>query len=242
MALRRLLLPLALVLLPAAPASASPSASARVSGCDPAARKVRFKGAMREIRGGVRMQMRFTLQVREDGWERVAAPTFGTWTSSAPGKLGYVYSKQVENLTPGAYRVVVRFRWRATDGTVLDTARRRSKPCVVPDQRANLAPVRIRVATGPTDETREYSVVVVNRGRTAADAFSVGLSVDGVPLPEQAVDGLAPHKRITVVFTGPACDHDDDALVASVDTKGLVNEAEEADDTLTVACAHVKGP
>src|SRR4051794_16021335 len=176
---RRLLLPLVLVLLCTAPASAASLASARVEGCDAAARTVRFEGAMRAVPGAARMQMRFTLQVHEDAWERVEVPTFDAWSSSTPGKAGYVYSKQVEHLTPGAYRVLVRFRWRGGDGTVLRTARRRSRTCVVPDERPNLAPVRIRAGRGPTDDTRQYTVVVANRGRSAAAAFSVGLSVGG---------------------------------------------------------------
>jgi hypothetical protein len=239
MALRRLLLPLVLLLLPAAPASASPPATVKLLSCDPAARTVAFEGSMRGIPGAERLQMRFTLQVREHGWERVAAPTFDEWTSAAPGKEGYVYAKQVEDLVPGAYRVLVRFRWRDAEGAVLRAAHRRSKTCRVPDERANLAPVKIRQAAGPTDDTARYRVVVVNRGRSAAGAFTVGFSVDGVPLAERRLPGLAPHQRQSVVFTGPACDHDDDVLVASVDPEGLVEESEEADDTLSAACEDV---
>jgi hypothetical protein len=240
MTLRRLLLLLALLLLPAAPASASPAAVARLVSCDPQARTVAFEGAMRDVPGGAaRLQMRFTLEVRDGGWERVAAPTFDEWTSAAPGRTGYVYAKHVEDLVPGAYRVLVRFRWRDAEGAVLRTVRRRSKTCVVPDERPNLAPVRIRQKAGPTDATTRYTVVVANRGRSAAGAFAVGFSVDGVPLADRRVDGLAAGERVRVAFVGPACDHDDDVLVATVDPDGLVEEAEEANDTLTAACEDV---
>ena len=236
MALRRLLLPLVLLLLHAAPASAQPAAAARLVSCDPVARTVAFEGAMRGIPGAARLQMRFTLLVRDDGWEHVPAPTFDEWTSAAPGRAGYVYAKQVEDLVPGAYRVLVRFRWRGADGAVLRSARRRSKTCVVPDERANLTPAKIRQAPGPEAGTTRYTVVVRNRGRTAAGPFAVGLSVDGVPLADRRVEGLAAKDRVSVVFVGPACDHDDDILVASADPDGLIEEAAEADDTLSVAC------
>ena len=239
MALRRLLLPLVLLLLPAAPASASPVAAAKLVSCDPEARTVSYEGAMRGVPGAVRLQMRFTLQVDDDGWERVAAPTFDQWTSAAPGKTGYVYAKQVEDLVPGAYRVLVRFRWRDAAGAVLRRAKRRSPTCVVPDERANLAPVKIRQHEGPTEGTTRYTVVVANRGRSAAEAFTVGFSVDGVPLAAKRVPGLAPKERETVAFVGPACDHDDDVLVASVDPEGLVDESDEADDMLSAACEDV---
>src|ERR687894_508165 len=98
MTLRRLVLPLVLMLLPAAPASAAPVASAKLLSCDPEARTVSFEATMREVPGSARLQMRFTLQLREDGWERVPAPTFDQWTSAEPGMAGYVYSKQVEDL------------------------------------------------------------------------------------------------------------------------------------------------
>jgi hypothetical protein len=241
MALRRLLLPLALLLLTAAPASASASrvASAKLVSCDPEARTVAFEGTMRGVPGAARLQMRFTLQVADGGWERVAAPTFDQWASAAPGKTGYVYAKQVEDLVPGAYRVLVRFRWRDAAGAVLRTAKRRSKTCVVPDERPNLAPVKIRQQQGPAEGTTRYTVVVVNRGLSPAGAFTVGFSVDGVALPDRRIPGLAPTERATVAFVGPACDHDDDVLVASVDREGLVDEADEADDTLSAACEDV---
>jgi hypothetical protein len=200
---------------------------------------VAFEAAMRGIPGATRLQLRFTLQVREDRWERVPAPTFDHWTTSARGKAGYVYAKQVEDLVPGAYRVLVRFRWRDADGAVVRAARRRSPTCVVPDERPDLAPVKIRQRGGPADDTTRYTVVVANRGRSAAPAFTVGFAVDGVPLRERRLDGLEAGKKASVVFVGPACDDDDDVLVASVDAAGLVDEADEADDMLSAACEDV---
>ena len=75
---------------------------------------------MRAARGSERMQVRFTLQVREDAlasWRRVAATGFDTWLTSLPEVRRYTYAKTVTNLSaPAAYRTVVRFRWLDEDG------------------------------------------------------------------------------------------------------------------------------
>src|SRR4051812_40016439 len=107
MSRRRLLLSLLLLALLPATAAAAPVATVKLVGCDADAAKADFEAAMRLVGGAARMQMRFTLQADEGGWERVAAKSFDTWTSSIPGKTEYVYSKHLVALTPGAYRVVV---------------------------------------------------------------------------------------------------------------------------------------
>ena len=237
---RRLLLPPLLValLVAAAPASAMASKAAvvRLVDCDARARTADYAAEMRTVAGAAKLQLRFTLQVKEtDGWARVAAPRFDAWATAAPGRTRWVYDKHLENLGPGAYRLSVRFRWRAADGTVLKAATRRSRACKVPDPRPDLAPVRITTGPGPTQDTRAYEVTVVNQGLGAAGPFPVWLSVDGMSLEEVEAGPLEPGRRVRVAFTGPVCPAGD-MLVATVDASGWLDEADEANDTLSVPC------
>lgn len=236
---RTLLLPLTLlaVVAPSAAAEAKVVApTVRLSGCDVTARTADFAADMRADPVATRMQLRFTLQTLEDGvWERVEAPTFDTWTTAATGRSRYVYDKHVENLQPGAYRVSVRFRWRDDTGATLRSATKKTRACRVPDPRPDLVPLAITALPAQSLDLRRYVVVVANRGNGPAGAFSVGLTVDGVPMPEQTVDGLNAGERWKVTFVGPSCAWGK-SLVTGVDTSGLVDEAEEADDTLTAPC------
>ena len=102
-----------------------------------------FEARMRTVPRTARMQLRFTLQARTPGrlhYAAIAAPSFGSWVSAAPGTQRYVYTKRVENLlAPASYRVKVRFRW-------LDSPGRSSTP-----RRRTPAPAgsRIRARTSP---------------------------------------------------------------------------------------------
>ena len=219
-------------LVPALPPP--PPAVVRAVDCDTAARTASFEGDMRAVAGARRLQMRFSVESEASGadaaWQRVQAPKLDTWVSARPGRSRYVYTKHVAALQPGnAYRVVVRFRWRAADGSVLDTVTRRSKACRIPDPRANLVPVRLR-ADGGT-----YTLTVANKGRTTAPASFASLDVGDTALPDEAVPELPAGARFEVTFSGPAC-APATLLAATVDATGLVDEAIEADDVLTVAC------
>jgi hypothetical protein len=238
---RRLLLPsLLLVLLAAcAPASAgvpAKAAAVRLVHCDAEAHTADFAADMRRLPGASRLQLRFTLQVKDtDVWERVPAPSFDTWVTAAAGRTRWVYDKHLEKLGPGAYRLSVRFRWRAADGTVVRVATRRSRACKVPDPRPDLAPLRITVRPGPDDATRAYVVTVADRGIGATGPFAVGLTVDGVALDELEAGPLDAGKHAKAVFYGPVCPAGA-TLVATVDASALVDEADEADNTLSVPC------
>jgi hypothetical protein len=242
MRLGRLLLPLALVPALAAPATAGATTVAhgptvKLLSCDTDVRTADFEADMRTVPGAARLQIRFTLQVRDDAtWTRVAAPTFDVWTTAAPGRSRYVYDKHVSNLQPGAYRAQVRFRWRDALGETLKSAVRRSRPCRVPDPRPDLRPLKIVASAGPSASTRSYAVTVVNGGRSASAPFDVSLAVGGMPLADQGLEGLAPGERATATFVGPVC-ADDGLLVASVDPASQVDEADEGDDVLSVPCA-----
>lgn len=238
------LLLLCCLVLGAAPARAGSGAghaAARLTLCDAAARSVTFSGDMRRLnKSTTLLQMRFTLQLRDRAakrWVHVDAPTFDTWLSSAIGKRRYLYDKTVA-IPPsgGAYRAVVRFRWRSGGGKIVARTKRLTQPCRVPDARPNLKPVRpLRVRPASSAGTREYVIRVANPGAGAASASVVGLRVDGGELPGQALDGLVAGGAGTVSFLAPRCTPGSE-LVATADATGLVDEADEADNTLTVPC------
>src|SRR5687768_1065893 len=111
------------LLFPSTAAAGGPAA-VRVADCvsalETSERHATFAGDMRAVPGTARMQMRFTLMARinrRDGWARVAGGRLGTWVTSYPGKVRYVYDKRVAGLlAPADYRVRVRFRWVDADG------------------------------------------------------------------------------------------------------------------------------
>jgi hypothetical protein len=225
-----------LLLLVAWPAAAD-AASVKVADCvpalDPVARSATFEARMHAARGSDRMQVRFTLQVREGGrgtrWRKVVAPGFDTWLTSAAGVRRYSYTRTIQNLTaPASYRTIVRFRWLDADGAVLRGARVRSSACRQPDLRPDLVPLQVEVTPGPDADTARYRVVVRNAGRTAAGAFDVAVGDTLV-----RVDRLEARRRGTITFTGPACTPE---LPVIVDPAGAVAERDEDDNVLVPVC------
>ena len=122
--MRRVLLITLLVL--AFPAAAH-GASVKTVDCTPAldgaARGATFEAKMKAVKGTGKMQVRFTLQVRDDGvksWRRVSAAGFDTWLSSQAGVRRYSYSRTIQNLAaPAVYRTTC-----ASAGST-----RRATPC-----------------------------------------------------------------------------------------------------------------
>ncbi len=233
--MRRALLPLALLL--AWPAAAD-AASVKVVDCtpalDPAARSATFDARVRASRESDRMQLRFTLQLRDQGigtrWRKVIAPGFDEWLTSASGVRRYSYTRTIQNLTaPAAYRTIVRFRWLDEDGLVLRSTRATSAQCRQPDMRADLVPLRLDVAPGPEAGTYRYRAVVRNAGRTAAGPFDVAFG-DAA----EHVTGLEPGEEQTVTFVEPACTAQ---TLHTVDPYELVDERDEDDNVLVPACS-----
>lgn len=230
-------------LVVATPAVADPSAgrtAARLTRCDTAAHLLRFTGDMRRLsRATTLLQMRFTLQLRDKAtaaWVHVDAPTFDTWLSSAIGKRRYIYDKDVQvPASGGAYRSLVRFRWRAGDGRIVGHAQRVTRVCRVGDDRPNLKPTNVRQRPGSSPDTKTYVVRVANPGRGAASPFAVGLEVNGARQPDQAVAGLVAGGVTTVSFEAPRCTPGS-TLTATVDPGGAVDESDEADNTLSLPC------
>jgi hypothetical protein len=227
----------AVAALPAGAADAPAAPAVRLASCDVRARVAAFQADMAAVPGASRLQMRFSV-ARRDGrrWRRVRGPRLDRWVSSQPGSPRYVYDKRVANLPRGGdYRVHVRFRWLADDGTVMRTERRRSRTCRIPDLRANLVPVRVEVLPSDLPGMRVYVVTVVNRGRSAAPASSVALTAGDTGPAAAAIPPVRPGGRERVAIDAPDCAAPG-AIVAVADADGAVDESDEADNALAVAC------
>jgi hypothetical protein len=206
---------------PAAHAATRPQAA--LVSCDKVHHSAVFDGRMDNRPGSARMQMRFQLQDHGPGehWVRVAVPGFSAWQSSATGRSRYVYTKTVDGLVgPASYRVVVSFRWLATDGTVLRRATDVSPACRQPDPRPDLSVAALEVRPALRPERRRYAITIANTGRSAAPASRLALD----PGAEQ-----------TVVVTGRACESGT-LLTAAADATDVVDEHDEDDDTFALSC------
>jgi hypothetical protein len=216
-----------LVLVPAAHAASY--GKAVLTSCDKQLRTATFEGRITALRR-TKMQMRFTLQASTADaprWRRVDAPGFGTWISAPAGYGKYVYDKTVEELLVGvSYRTVVQFRWKDARGRVVRSERSTSRVCRQPDSRPDLT-----VRYGP----KGYVAVVVNRGRSAADAFAVDFLRAGEPAGTGTVAGLAPGASTTVVVPGMACAAGQQ-LQAIADPRAQVDEADEENNALAAPC------
>jgi CARDB len=230
------------MLLFAFPAAAD-AATVKVVDCvpslDAAERSATFEARVRAARGSDRMQVRFTLQVREDallGWRKVPATGFDSWLTSMAGVQRYSYTKTVTNLAaPASYRTIVRFRWLDEEGDVLRSARVTSASCRQPDLRPDLEPRRIDVLPGADANTRRYAVTLRNAGRTDALPFAATLTVgDAAPLPI-AVLGLPAGIQQTVTFTAPRC-RAESQLTVTLDSGEVVDERDEDDNVLVTSC------
>jgi CARDB len=224
-------------LAPAAHAATRPRAA--LVSCDKAAHEAVFDGRMDARPGTARMQMRFLLQDREPGerFTRVPVPRFSVWHSSAAGRSRYVYTKTVDGLVgPASYRVVVRFRWLAADGSVLHRASAVSAACRQPDPRADLSVSALEVRPALRPQRRRYAITVVNSGRSAAAASRVALDLgDGGASLTGPVGALDPGAQETVVLSGRACEPGT-LLTAAADAGDVVDEHDEDDDTLALSC------
>ena len=235
--MRRVLLIAVLALL-GFPAGAAGAPGVRLVECVAALeavdRSATFEARVHPVRGSERMQIRFTLQIREGAlqrWRRVAASAPDEWLTSFPDVRRYSYSRTVRNLSsPASYRMLVRFRWLDDDGEVLRRSRATSRACAQPDMRPDI------VATAIVPVPGGYEVKVRNRGRSDAGPFDVALAVGAIELPPAALDGLAAGERSSVAYIGPPC-APGEPMQATVDPAGAVDERDEAGNALSVLCA-----
>ena len=240
--MRRLLLTCLLIPL-VFPAGAS-AAKAKLVACVPATsaqlRSATFEARARRMRGSERIQVSFTLQVRDTtqpGWHRVVAAGLDEWLTSDSGVRRYLYAKTVQNLSaPAAYRTVVRFRWLDSRGAVRARSRATSRVCHQPDLRPNLIATQIDVvAPLLVSEQVHYSVTLHNSGLTASGPFSVALRAGEHELAPLALLGLAPGERRVITFIGPLCAAGG-PLTVTVDANLAVDERDEDDNVLVAPC------
>jgi hypothetical protein len=137
----------------------------------------------------------------------------------------------VEQLAfPAAFRAVVSFRWFDAKGKQIDAARRTSPTCRQPDQRPDLHVKRVVFPTGkgPT------KVVVRNSGRGDAAAFAVNASRSDL-VKGTTVAGLPAGEQVTVGIPLGRCTPGEPVTI-TLDPAGVVDEADEADNVMTVSC------
>src|SRR4051794_29174944 len=154
----------------AAPAHAAPPAKVALTACSGSERAAEFEARMGKVEGATRLRMRFALQVRRSGqktFHRVAAPGFRSWTTAAPGKTSWVFTRRVEALIgPARYRAQVRFLWLDPHGKAIAHAKKASRACQQPDHRPNL-----KVTSLTRAGKHRYVALVVNNGRTETGPF-----------------------------------------------------------------------
>jgi CARDB len=234
---------LCLLCLPAVAAgrpAGAPGPTAKLAACGSGAgadqRFAVFVGSMPALRGTRRMAMRFELQVRR-GASRRWSPVMATrkwYRSDLAGRARFVQTQRVERLPQGAtYRARVRFRWYGVSGVQLE--RVRSTPvCRQPDQRPDLEIESFAVAPGPDASSSRYLLGVRNAGRSAADAFTVGvagLERDAV----RSVPGLPAGERTTVELVAPRC-RPGEIADFRLDVEDTVAESDEADNGFRWPC------
>ncbi len=232
--MRRLTVLLVLVAgLALAPAAQGAGANAVLLECERGDRPAaEFQASMDAEPAAARMQMRFVLHVKRAGrrgYRRVAAPGFGTWATADRGVSRYTYTRRVENLIgPARYRVSVRFRWLDANGRTVERDRARSRSCRLPDLRPDLRIGELAIAD-------TYRVVVRNRGRSAAPAFDLELSIDGVPVASVRVGEIGARRERLVEIDGPACERGAEVTVTA-DPADAVEERSGRDNALTLTC------
>jgi CARDB len=240
--MRQLVITLLLLGVLAAPAHAATS-GVRLTSCqsalDPTEREASFEGRMKVKHRARRMQMRFTLQTRsadEPRWHKLPAAGFGKWLTSNPGIGRYVYTKRVIELeAPASYRTIVKFRWLDADGDRVASAKSTSAVCHQSDFRPNLRPLGVQAKPGADSSHARYLVPVANRGRTAAGAFDVVVSVDGTTLTPAQTPRLLAGENALAEIQGPPC-RPGQILTVDVDPTGAVDERNEGDNQLSVPC------
>lgn len=221
---------------------AAPALGVRVAGCQTglelAQRAADFTSSMPAIAGSSVLSMRFDLEQRRGGaWRPVPVPGSAHWERSEPGAAGFVFDKRVERLAEGVtYRMLVRFRWSATDGKVLKRATRRSGVCRQPDLRPDLSVSGITIEPLPNGRTR-YVVQVLNGGLSALlGTLRVGMTVDGLALTPQPFSDLGIGTIAEVAFEGPAC-RSGGTVRAVADPEDSLEEPSEADNALVLRCS-----
>jgi len=203
------------------------------TGFAPTDRYAVFTGSMPRQPKTATMAMRFDLFERTPAaaFQHVALPKWGIWErTTKAGVPGFIFTKRVDQLAaPAAYRAVVSFRWYDAKGKVLRSEQRTSPTCKQPDPRPDLHIRHVGFDNG------KAHVVVRNRGRSAAGPFDVTAAIGDGTAITRSVTGLPQGAQATVTFPAGRCAAGD-SMKITVDPAAAVDEANETDNTVTVAC------
>lgn len=174
------------------------------------------------------------------GYVAVTAPGFGVWQTSSRGIASFTANENVVDLpAPAAFRALVHYRWLNRHGRVIRRDDRVTTACVETVPAPDLFIVRIDHAPGSPPKTSElYGIVIRNSGPGVASAFEVALTVNGTPLADQQVTGLASQTAATVQFSGPRCVAGS-SITAQVDPAGAITEPANPNRTVTIPCPTV---
>ena len=236
---RFLIAPLLAAALAAAATSASAGdvpASVKVRSCSIPDASALFIARMRQIDGSQRMWLRFKmLEKGTGGFHVLKAPGLGRWRKSRPDVGGFAYRQAVRGLEAGSlYRAQVDYRWYDAKGNLLQTARKRSRPCRQFDVLPNLTATPVLAKPTAQKGVIRYRVLVTNEGIAPATGVPVRLTVDGVVVDTVTLPRLAPAQRVVIGITGPACTL---SVKAAADPDGVIVESSESDNAHEVACA-----
>jgi hypothetical protein len=213
---------------------------------DPLHREVSLQATMRPLAATRSLQIKFSLSVTAPGHPTTAvvASGLGQWLMPSDPTLGrrpgdiWKLSKAVYNLGAGSYRYAVSFRWVGAGAKVLKTVTLGSSRCTIKELRPDLVVRSVTVTPVADRPARErYRAVIANRGHSASGPFSVLLQpgVPGASSQSKTAQSLGPGKRVTVGFTGPACDAASPPAVVA-DPSGAVDDSQRSNNALTVAC------
>jgi hypothetical protein len=205
--------------------------------CSPDAHEAAFYGRMRQVPGGDRMLMRFTLLARTGahGFDRVDAPGLERWRRSNSGVAAFGYRQGLRNLTENVvYRVRVDFRWLSPEGDTLLTATHRSAPCRQFDALPNVHARLLGAAATSVPGVLRYDVRAWNSGLAPAGAVEVSLEVDSRLIDTMTVASLFPDESGDLPFRAPECES---VVKAKADPDGAIVETSEEDNVHQLACS-----
>lgn len=200
-------------------------------------RRLLVRGSMTQIPGGTRMVMRLHLRekVGTEPWRGAHAPGINLPREARPGVTEFAYRQRVLALKKGAsYRISITFRWYDADGREIEHQIAESPICRQPGKLPN-PKIRdsIKVADGPTPDTRRYVVRIGNTGRVGVGKVLLRLSVDGAEVDTRRIGKLAAGQRRSVGFVGPVCRGE---VVALLDPGNLIAEVSERDNLMRTPC------
>jgi hypothetical protein len=223
-------------------ASAAPKASVSVDQCGPIGPKnqlgVTFSGEMDGADGTKSMEIEFELYTRSAGQNGFKHDSRGDDEISTRKSLAsYGYGPRTFLLpdlaTAADYKARLIFRWIEGGGDVT-TVRRWSSVCRITPQ-PNLTIGDLTTTSSDRPGVQRYTIPVRNGGRADAGAFDVALRIGAEDREPITVAGLAAGASQFVTFTAPRCAAGD-VLRFEVDPGDRVDEEDERDNVLTVAC------